>query len=106
MVQTRSQQTGDQFPSSHGALWGVTAEGDAASTTVTSGATLKHAVSVPSTEHSATILVGGGSGWDKTVSPLGAGSSTTISVSTPIGTSTLTTGVVPKGGDGVQMADS
>ncbi len=60
MVQTRGQQTGDQSPSSCGALRGVTAEGDAASTTVTSGATLKPAVSVPSTEHSADVLMGPG----------------------------------------------
>ncbi len=64
MVQTRGQQTGDQSPSSRGALRGVTAEGDAASTAVTSGATLKSAVSVPSTEASAAVLAGGGSGKD------------------------------------------
>ncbi len=68
MVQTRGQPTGDQSPSSCAALRGVIAEGDAASTAVTSGATLKHAVSVPSTEHSAAVLAGGGSGRDETVS--------------------------------------
>ena len=81
MVPTRGQQAGDQSPSSRGALRGVTAEGDAASTAVTSGATLKPAVSVPSTEHSAAVLAGGGSGRDGPVSPLGAGSPNTISVS-------------------------
>ncbi len=106
MVQTRGQQTRDQSPSSRGALRGVTAEGNAASTTVTSGATLKHAVPVPSTEHSAAVLVGGGSGRDGPVSPLGAGSPDTISVSIPMGTSALTKGVVSKAGDGVQMTDS
>ena len=105
MVQTRGQQTGDQSPSSRGALRGVTAEGDAASPAVTSGATLKPAVSVPSTEHSAAVLAGGGSGRDETVSPLGAGSPTTISVSAPMGASALTMGIVSKAGDGVQMTD-
>ncbi len=62
MVQTRGQQTGDQSPSGHGALKGVNAEGDAASTAVTSGNTLKHAVSAPSTEYSAAVLAGIGSG--------------------------------------------
>ncbi len=106
MVQTRGQETGDQSPSSRGALRGITAEGNAASTTVTSGATLKPAVSVPSTEHSAAVLAGGGSGRDRPVSPLGAGSPNTISVKAPMGTSALTTGVVSKTGDGVQMTDS
>ncbi len=106
MVQTRGQQTGDQSPSSCGALRGVTAEGDAASTTVTSGATLKPAVSVPNTEHSAAVLEGGGSGQDGPVSPLGAGSSHTISVSAPMGALAPTMGVVSKAGDGVQMTDS
>ncbi len=105
MVQTRAQQTGDQFPSSRGALRGITAEGDAASTTVTSGATLKPAVSVPSTEPSAAVLAGAGSGRDGPVSPLGAGSSHTISVSPPMGASTLTMGVTPKIGDSAQMTD-
>ena len=40
------------------------------------------------------------------VSPLGAGSPNTISVSTPMGASALTTGIVSKAGDGVQMTDS
>ncbi len=106
MVQTRGQQTGDQSPSSRGCLWGVTAEGDTASTAVTSGNTLKHAASVPSTEHSTAVLVGGGSGWDEPVSPLGAGSPTTISVSAPLGTSALLPGAVSKAGNGVQMTDS
>ncbi len=94
MVQTIGQQTGDQSPPSHSALWGVTAEGDAASTAVTSGATLKHTVSVPSTEHSAAVLVGSGAGRDEPVSSLGAGSPTTISVSAPIGVSALLPGIV------------
>ena len=105
MVQTRGQQTGDQSPSSHGTLRGVTAEGDAASTTVTAGVTLKPAVSVPSTEHSAAVLAGGGSGRDGPVSPLGAGYPNTISVSVPMGASALTKGVTPKAGDGVRMTD-
>ncbi len=106
MVQTRGQQTGDQSLSSHGTLRGVTAEGDAASTAVTSGNTLKHAVSVPSTEHSTAILAGGGSERDESVSPLGAGSPTTISPSIPTGASALLPSVVSQAGNGVQMTDS
>ncbi len=106
MVQTRGPQTGDQSTSSCGALWGVTAEGDAASTAVTSGSALKPAVSVPSTEHTAAVLAGSGSGRDGPVSPLGAGSPTTISVSAPMGTSAPTMGVVLKAGDCVQMTNS
>ena len=105
MVQSRGQQTRDQSPSSRGALRGVTAEGDAASTAVTSGATLKPAVLVPSTEPSAAVLAGGGSGRDEPVSLLGAGSSHPISVSAPMGTSVLTTGIAPQAGDGIQMTD-
>ena len=101
MVQTRGQQTGDQSPSSCGALRGVTAEGDAASTAVTSGATLKPAVSVPSTEPSAAVLAGGGTERDGPVSSLGAGSSNITSVSTPMGASAL-----PRVGDGVQLTDA
>ncbi len=85
MVQTRGQQMGDQSPLSHGALRGVTDEGDAASTAVASGNTLKHAVSAHTAEHSGAVLAGGGSGRDGPVSPLGAGSPTTISVSIPMG---------------------
>ncbi len=106
MVQTRGQQTGDQSPSSHGALRGVTAEGDAASTAVTSGSALKPAVSVPNTEHSAAVLAGGSSGWDGPVSQLGAGSPTTICVSAPMAASALITGIISEAGDGVQMTDS
>ena len=61
---------------------------------------------MPSTEHSAAVLAGGGSGRDGPVSPLGAGSPNTISVSVPMGASALTMGVTPKAGDGVQMTDS
>ncbi len=43
MVQTIGQQTKDQCPPGRGALQGVTAEGDAVATTVSSGNTLKHA---------------------------------------------------------------
>ena len=93
MVQTIGQQTRDQSPSSRGTLRGITAEGDAASTAVTSGATLKPTVSVPSTEHSAAVLAGGGSGWDGPVSPRGAGSPNTISMSAPMGAIALATGV-------------
>ena len=64
MVQTRGQQSGDQSTLSRGTLRAVTAEGDAAATAVTSGAALKPAVSVLSTEHSAAVLAGGGSGRD------------------------------------------
>ncbi len=106
MMQTIGQQTGDQSPSSRGALQVITAEGDAASTAVTSGNTLKHAVSVPSTEHSTTVLVGGGSGREEPVSPLGTGSPTTISVSAPMGASALPSGFVSKAGNSVQMTDS
>ena len=81
MVQTRGQQSGDQSPSSRGTLRGVTAEGDAASIAVTSGATLKPVVSVSNTETSAAVLAGSSAGRDSSVSPLGAGSSHTISVS-------------------------
>ncbi len=85
---------------------GVTAEGDAASTAATSGSTLKHAVSVPSAEHSAAVLAGGSSGQDEPVAPLGAGSPTTLSVSAPISASALPSGVVSQAGNGVQMTDS
>ncbi len=98
-MQTRGQQTGDQSPSSHGTLRSVTAESDAASTAVTSGATLKPAVLVPSTEPSAAALASGGSGRDGPVSPLGAGFFHTISVSAPMGASALIMGVTPKVGD-------
>ncbi len=94
MVQTRGQQSQDQPPSAHGALRGVTGEGDAASMAVISGNTLKHAVSVPSTEHSAAILAGGGSERDGPVSLVVTGSPTTISMSDPMGTSVLPLGVV------------
>ncbi len=60
MVQTRGQQIGDQSTSGRGALQGITAEGDMVATTVSSGNTLKHAVSAPSAEHSVTVPVGGG----------------------------------------------
>ena len=106
MVQTRGQQTGDQSPLDRGTLWGVTAEGDAASTAATSGSTLKHAVSVPSAEHSTAVLVGGGSGRDEPVSPLGAGSPTTLGVSVPMGASAQPLGVIPQAGNVVQMTDS
>ncbi len=105
MVQTRGQQTGDQSPSSRGALRGVTAEGDAAFTTVTPGATLKPAVSVPSTEHRAAVLEGGGPVRDGPVSPLGTGFTPTISVSTPMGASALTTDVVSQTRDSIQITD-
>ncbi len=106
MVQTRGQQTGDQSPSSRGALRGVTAEGDAASIAVTSGATLKPTVSVSNAETSAAILADGGSGRDGPVSLQGAGSSHSVSVSAPTGASALTTSITPRVGDGVQMADA
>ena len=106
MVQTRGQQTGDPSPSSCGALRGVTAESDAASTTVTSGVTLKPAVSVPSTEPSAVVLTDGGTGRDGPVSSLGAGFSHTASVSAPTGASALPMSITPRVGDGVQMTDA
>ncbi len=71
MVQTRGQQTGDQSPPGLGALRGITAEGDAVAATVSSGTTLKHAVSAPSAEHSASVPAGGGSGREGPVSPVG-----------------------------------
>ena len=101
MVQTRVQQTGDQSPPSRGAPRSITAEGDAASTAVTSGATLKPAVSVPSTEPSVAVLTGSNSEREGPVSPLGAGSSQTSSVSAPMGASALTMSVTPTIGDGV-----
>ena len=103
MVQTKGQQTRDQSPPSHGTLRGVTVEGDAASTAVTSGATLKPTVSVPSTEPSIAILTGGDSGSNGPVSPQGAGSFHTSSVSAPMGVSALTTSITPRVGDGIQM---
>ncbi len=106
MVQTRGQQTGDHSPSGRGTLWGITAEGDAASTAVPSGNTLKHAVSAPSAEHSAAILAGGGSGRDEPVTPLSAGSPTTISVSTPMGMTVHPLGVVSQAGNSVKMTES
>ncbi len=105
MMQTRGQQTGNQSPSVSGTLRGITAEGDAASTAVTSECTLKHAVSTPSSEHSAAVLAGGGSGRDEPVSPLGAGSPTTISVSVPMGMSAQPLGLVSQAENGVQMTD-
>ncbi len=106
MVQTRGQQTGDQPRSSRGALRGVTAEGDAASTAVTSGATLKPEVSVPRTEPHAIALMVGGTGRDGPVSSLGIGSSHTTSVSAPMGVSALTMSITPRAGYGVQMTDA
>ncbi len=103
MVQTRGQQTGDQSPPGRGALRGVTAEGDAVATTVSSGNTLKHAVSA---EHSAAILADGGSGRDDPVSPAGAGSPTSASVSVPRGVSAHPLGIVSQAGDGARMTDS
>ncbi len=106
MVQTRGQQTGDQYPSGRGALRGITAEGEAASTAVTSGDTLKHAVSVPSAEHSTAVLAGCGSGRDEPVCPVGAGSPTMVSISVPMGASTQPLGVISHAGNGVQMTAS
>ncbi len=106
MVQTRGQQTEDQSPSSRGALRGITAEGDAASIAVTSGATLKPTVSVSNAETSAAVLAGSGSGRDGPVSPQGAGSSHSVSASAPTGASALITSITPRVGDGVQMTDA
>ncbi len=92
--------------SGRGALRDVTTEGDAASTSVTTGNTLKHAVSVPSAEPSAAVLMDGGSGRGEPVSPLGAGSPTTISVSIHMGANAYPCGVVSQAGNGVQMTDS
>ncbi len=78
MVHTRGQETGYQSPSGCGTLRGITAEGDVVTTTVSSGNTLKHVVSVPSTKHSAAVLAGGGS--RDPVFPEGAGSPTPTSV--------------------------
>ncbi len=103
MVQTRGQQTGEQSPSGRGALRGITAEGDTASTAVTLGNTPKHAVSA---EHSAAILADGDSGRDEPVAPHGAGSPTTIGVSIPMGTRAHPSGVVLQAGNGAQMTDS
>ncbi len=100
MVQTRGQQTGDQSPPGRGALWGITAEGDVVAITVSSGNTLKHAVSAPSAEHSS------GSGWEGPVSPAATGSPTPASVSVPRGMSTHPLGIVFQDGDGARMTDS
>ncbi len=105
-VQTRGQQTGDQTPPGRGTLQGVTAEGDVVATTVSSGNTLKHAVSAPSAERSSTILAGGGSGRDDPVSRSGAGSPTPASVSGPRGISVHPLGIVSHAGDGTKMTDS
>ncbi len=105
-MQTRGQQSGDQSPLGRGALRGITAEGDAVATAVSLGNTLKHGVSAPSTEHSAAVLAGGGSGQEEPVSPLGAGSPTPVSVSVPMGSSAHPLGVVSHAGDGARMTDS
>ncbi len=105
MVQTRGQQTRDQSPSGHGALWGVTAEGDVVTTTVSSGNTLKDAFSVPSAEHSTNIHAGVGAGWEGLVSPVGTGSLTQVSVSIPRGMSAHPLGIVSQVGDGARMTD-
>ncbi len=104
-MQTRGQQTGDQSPLDRGTLWGVTAEGDTASTAATSGSTLKHAVSAPSAEHSAAVLAGGSSGRDEPVAPLGAGSPTTLSVNASMSARAIPSGVVSHTENGVQMTD-
>ncbi len=105
-MQTRGQQTGDQSLPGRGALQGITAEGDVVATTVSSVNTLKHAVSAPSAEHSAPILVGGDSGWDDPVSPSGAGSPTSASVTVPRGVNAQPLGIVSHAGDGARMTDS
>ena len=61
---------------------------------------------MPSTEHSAAGLAGGGSGRDEPVSPLGAGSPTTMSMSAPMGASAHLSGVVLQAENGVQMTGS
>ncbi len=106
MVQTRGQQTGDQSPPGRGALRGVTAEGDTVATTVSSGNTLKHAVSAPSAEHSAVIPAGGGSGQEGSVSPAGTGSPTSASVSVPRGVSAQPLGIVSQAANGARMTNS
>ncbi len=100
MAQTRGQQTGDRSPPGRGALLGVIAEDDVVATTVSSGNTLKHAFSVPSTEHGAAIPDGGGSGREGPLSPAGTGSPTPASVSGPRGVSTYPLGIVSQAGDG------
>ncbi len=75
-------------------------------TTVSSGNTLKHAVSAPNAEHSATVLVGGGSGRDNPVSQSGAGSTTSASVSGRRGISAHPPGIVSHARDGAKMIDS
>ncbi len=106
MVQTRGQQAGDKSPPGRGTLRGITAEGDTVAITVSSGNPLNNAVSVPSTEHNAAVLAGGGSRWEEPVSPLGAGSPTSVSVSIPMGVSAHPLGVVSHAGDGAKMTDS
>ncbi len=74
--------------------------------TVSSGNTLKHAVSVPSSEHSTIVLVGGGSGREEPVSPAGAGSPTPVSMSIPRGVSAHPLGIISHARDGARMTDS
>ncbi len=106
MVQTRGQQTGDQSPPAHGTVWGITAEGDAVATTVSSGNTLKHAVSPLSAEHSTTVPAGGGSGREGPVSLVGTGLPTSASVSILVGVSAQPLGIVSQAGDGAWMTGS
>ncbi len=87
VLETRGQQTGDQSPPGHGALCGVTAEGDAVARTVSSGNTLKHAVSAPSAEHRTAIPMGMGRGREVFISPVGIGSPSHTSGSAPGGVS-------------------
>ena len=100
MVQTRGQQTGDQSPSGRGALRGVTAEGDGAATTVSSGNTLKCAVSAPGAVNSAAVSMGGNAGREGPVSPAGTGLPISVSVSVPRGVSAHPPGIVFQAGDG------
>ncbi len=106
MVQTSGQQTGDKSPSGRGILQGVTAECDTFATSVSSGNTLKYAVSAPSTEHSATIPEISGSGREGLVSPAGAGSPTLASVSIPRGIIAHPLGIVSQARNGARMTDS
>ncbi len=119
MVQTRGQQNGDQSPPGCGTLWGVTAEGDVVATTVSSGNTLKHAVSAHSAEHIATVPRGMCAGQEGLVFLAGTGSSTQAGVSVrengrecvdgvnvPRGISAHPLGAVPHAGDSAGVTDS
>ncbi len=106
MVQIRRKQTGDQSPPGCGALWCIAAKGDVVATTVSLGNTLKHAVSAPSAEHSATVPMGVGAEREDLVSPAGTGSPTQTSTSVLRGVSAHSLGAISPAGDRANMTDN